>query len=87
MQGPVANSVDGYGTPFENEYPVWPTFGRGRRSNDPIKNICDKIEELKEELNDKNETAIGFAVASPQFVLEGGARLIRYQLQGLQQLF
>ena len=79
---PVANSLDGYGEPFENNYPIWPTFGRGRWRNSG-QNTCDKIKNEKEQYYFNNEAAIGFAVASPQLLLQGGNRLIKYSLEGL----
>ncbi|MCR1024519.1 carboxypeptidase-like regulatory domain-containing protein [Cellulophaga baltica] len=83
---PVANSVDGYGVPFETEYPIWPAFGKGRGTLSTPKNICDEIENIKEEFHFNNETAIGFALASPQLVLQGGNRIIEYQLEGIDRL-
>ncbi len=79
---PVANSLDGYGEPFENEYLTWPTFGRGRWRNSS-KNICDEIENEKEQYYFNNDAAIGFAIASPQLLLQGGNRLVEYSLKNL----
>ena len=83
---PIANSLDGIGKPFEDEYPKWDTFGRGRSINLSPKNICDEIENLKDQFHFNNDAAIGFALASPQLVLQGGNRLIRYSLNGLSDL-
>ncbi|MGB5818629.1 MAG: carboxypeptidase-like regulatory domain-containing protein [Saonia sp.] len=83
---PVANSLDGYGAPFEDQYPKWDTFGRGRNLNPFPKNICDEIENIKEQFYFNNNAAIGFALASPQLVLQGGNRLIRYGLNGISAL-
>lgn len=83
---PVANSLDGLGKLFEDEYPKWDTFGRGRSINLSPKNVCDEIENIKDQFHFNNDAAIGFALASPQLVLQGGNRLIRYRLNGLSNL-
>ncbi len=83
---PVANSLDGLGKPFEDQYPKWDTFGRGRDINLFPKNICDEIENIKEQFHFNNNAAIGFAIASPQLVLQGGNRLIKYELNGISDV-
>lgn len=84
---PVANSLDGYGEKFTDPYPKWATFGKGRRHPGQPKNICDTLAIINDELHTKNETAIGFAIASPQLVLQGGNRLITLKVSGLRELF
>lgn len=78
---PVANSADGLGAPFKTDKPKWPTFGKGRRKREERpKNICNEIE-----VKIENKLAIapaltGFAIASPQLLLQGGNRIIALEL-------
>ncbi|SKC66349.1 carboxypeptidase-like regulatory domain-containing protein [Ohtaekwangia koreensis] len=84
---PVANSLDGYGEKFTDPYPKWPSLGKRININRNPKNICERIEAVQNQLYNRNEAAIGFAVASPQLVLQGGMRLIAYQLAGLSKIY
>jgi hypothetical protein len=84
---PVANSLDGYGEKFTDAYPKWPTFGRRLNRNLDYKNICQAIDIVRNQLEWHNEAAIGFAVASPQLLLQGGNRLIAYRLQDLGKVY
>lgn len=84
---PVANSLDGYGEKFQTPNSKWPTFGKGSPTARVPQNICQEIEQFKEELITKNEAKIGFALASPQLVLQGGNRLISWKLDGLNEIF
>ena len=84
---PVANSLDGHGAKFLDKYPHWPTFGQGptvaERYSERICRILDQP--LPEEYrNDK--TSIGFAIASPQLLLEGGRRFLILRFDGLSKL-
>jgi hypothetical protein len=84
---PIANSLDGYGEKFTDAYPKWPTFGRQfNRIRNP-KNICQLIDLAYDRLYARNEAAIGFAIASPQLLLQGGNRLIVYRLEGLDKIY
>ena len=84
---PVANSLDGYGTPFTDPYPKWSTFGKGSNHPGRAANICEALDIINDEINTRNETAIGFAIASPQLLLQGGNRLITLQSNGIKELF
>lgn len=84
---PVANSLDGYGEKFTDPYPKWPTFGRRLNRNLDYKNICQAIDIVRNQLEWRNEAAIGFAIASPQLLLQGGNRLIAYHLQDLGKVY
>jgi hypothetical protein len=84
---PVANSLDGYGEKFTDPYPKWPTFGRRLNRNLDYKNICQAIDIVRNQLEWRNEAAIGFAIASPQLLLQGGNRLIAYRLQDLGKVY
>ncbi|KAA2239284.1 hypothetical protein F0L74_24060 [Chitinophaga agrisoli] len=84
---PVANSLDGYGEKFADPYPKWPTFGKGSNHPGEAQNICEALEIINEELHTKNDTAVGFSIASPQLLLQGGNRLITIKLYRLHELF
>lgn len=84
---PVANSLDGYGEKFTDPYPKWPAFGRRLNRNLDYKNICQAIDIVRNQLEWRNEAAIGFAIASPQLLLQGGNRLIAYHLQDLGKVY
>ena len=77
---PVANSADGFGEKFTAPDNKWPTFGKGSPSGKKPKNICQKIEIVKEEFKPRDEVRIGFGIASPQLLLQGGKRLIQIKL-------
>jgi hypothetical protein len=74
---PVANSMDGEGAKFTIPNSKWPTFGSGGVMRTAPKNICEYISQKQAALTPPNNTEIGFAVASPQLVLQGGTRLIK----------
>ncbi|MDB5086635.1 MAG: hypothetical protein JWR09_629 [Mucilaginibacter sp.] len=80
---PVANSKDGYGAKFTVPNPKWPTFDNGVLNTPVVKNICEFISKKEIELSTKNTAAIGFAIASPQLVLQGGNRLIKIAIDAL----
>lgn len=83
---PVANSLDGYGEKITDPSGKWPTFGKGMPKLQKAKNICQKIEQYKETLSRKDQAKIGFAVASPQLLLQGGNRLVEWHIDQLSEL-
>jgi hypothetical protein len=84
---PVANSQDGYGEKFTDPYPKWPTFGKGSDVNRNFQNICEQLNLLQDQYYYKNETMLGFAIASPHLLLQGGKRVIIYRLMAFQKIF
>lgn len=84
---PVANSKDGFGAAFDEPSGKWPTFGIGRKPVIAAGSICDKINDRLEENSRIDQAQIGFAVASPQLLLQGGKRLIRFQCNDVQKIF
>lgn len=84
---PVANSADGYGAPFTTPNPKWYTFGKGVLSGEKKSDTCAVIRDMEEVPPVQNLTRIGFAVASPQLVLQGGNRLISWKLDGFSEVF
>lgn len=77
---PVANSVDGFGAPLPQTGGKWPTFGKGAVAAKP-QTLCDRIAAMGEQDDPRNDRArIGFALASPQLLLQGGNRLLRWRL-------
>jgi hypothetical protein len=68
---PVAKSADGFGQKFTDPSGKWPTFGKGGPHPSDVKNICQAIDQYTELANRKDQAQIGFAIASPQFVLQG----------------
>jgi CarboxypepD_reg-like domain len=83
---PVANSADGYGTAFTEANPKWPTFGKGMSANTGSANICKSIDAIKENLLTAPAVQTGFAIASPQLVLQGGKRLIALNVPGINAI-
>jgi hypothetical protein len=77
---PVANSLDGNGAKFPIPNSKWPTFNPGLVSKAAPKNICESIERKRAELNPGNLANIGFAIASPQLVMQGGNRLVKCKM-------
>ena len=82
---PVANSADGFGKAFEGVAGKWHTFGKGRFSRERSTNPCTVIEQVKEESNAVPQSQIGFALASPQLVLQGGRRLVVWTFRDLEK--
>ena len=80
---PIANSSDGFGEKFEGTDTKWPTFGVGSPLQIKPVNICERIELEKALLKRKDQSQIGFAIASPQLVLQGGNRIIALQMASL----
>ncbi|WP_345210321.1 hypothetical protein [Mucilaginibacter gynuensis] len=82
---PVANSKDGYGEKFTEPGAKWPTFGNSLSKPTPA-NMCDYINNAQIELNSRNEATVGFALASPQLLLQGGNRLVGFSVPALSEL-
>lgn len=72
---PVAKSKDGFGEPFDTADNKWATFGKGNTTINTSKNLCSEVAALTEG-NRKDAAQVGFAIASPQLVLQGGNRII-----------
>jgi len=80
---PAANSVDGFGAPFAQPGGKWPTFGKGEIQT-TAQSLCDRIAALGEPQDPRKDRAeVGFALASPQLVLQQGNRLILWRIPGL----
>lgn len=84
---PVANSADGYGAPFLAPNPKWYTFGKGVLNDKQKSDTCAVIRDMEDAGTVLNQTQIGFAIASPQLVLQGGNRLISWKLDGFSEIF
>src|SRR4030095_3490705 len=80
---PVANSLDGKGEAFTDEYPKWSTFGEGDPKKEVPDNPCDKLDALEKILTRDDQAKIGFAIASPQLLMQGGKRLISLKLKNM----
>ena len=72
---PVAKSPDGFGAKFIDPNPKWPTFGRGDTAISASLSACKQITQANV-AERKDQAAIGFAIASPQLVMQGGKRLV-----------
>ncbi len=84
---PVANSQDGFGEKIvDDPSGKWPTFGKGMPNLQKAKNICQIVDQYKEILSRKDQAKIGFAVASPQLLLQGGNRLLEWHIDQLSEL-
>ncbi len=83
---PVANSQDGLGEKFTDPTNTkWRTFGQSNAALNASNNICDQII-AGDDTDRKDQAQIGFAIASPQLVLQGGNRLISLQINDLNKL-
>ncbi|MBV8255956.1 MAG: hypothetical protein JO154_25400 [Chitinophaga sp.] len=84
---PVANSQDGLGAKFIDKYPHWPTFGQGPALDQTFTDrICRLLEHPVPETIRMDKATIGFAVASPQLLLQGGRRFLLVGFDGMAQL-
>jgi hypothetical protein len=83
---PQAKSQDGFGTAITDPSGKWYPFGKGNRLMYPSKNPCELVDQIKEEMGRKDRSAIGFAIASPQLLLQGGKRIIRMSIKGIGRL-
>lgn len=72
---PVAKSLDGFGAKFTDPNPKWPTFGKGRIPISIDQSACKQIGRLAE-AGRIDQAEIGFAIASPQLVMQGGKRML-----------
>lgn len=79
---PVANSRDGFGQAFTETDTKWPSFGTDGTLGNLMGNLCDRI---TASLNKSRIEAaqVGFAIASPQLVLNGGNRLLEIKLSSI----
>lgn len=82
---PVAKSADGLGLPFADAFGKWDAFGKGDPDLAALKNPCDIARFDTSPRRD--QAAIGFAIASPQLLLQGGNRKIELTAGGLSGLF
>jgi len=64
---------------FRKGNPDIPDFQKTR-------NICKLIEQYKEFASRSDQAQIGFAIASPQLLLQGGNRLIVWHVDKLSEL-
>jgi hypothetical protein len=83
---PAANSLDGKGEKFTDPYPKWPTFGEGSPETKRPVNICEKLEFEKKKAFRNDQAKIGFAIASPQLLLQGGKRLVEIKINAANPL-
>ena len=86
---PIAKSADGFGEKFVDANGKWHTFGQGTPlppEKLDIKNPCSFIEQAKALIGRKDQAQVGFAVASPQLLLQGGKRIIKLQISNLKDL-
>lgn len=84
---PIANSQDGFGLAFTDPSAKWPTFGRGVPQAKKIKNICQAIDRFNEISERKDQAQIGFALASPQLLMQGGRRLLSWTFEDFKKIF
>ncbi len=77
---PVANSYDGFGKKFEGTDIKWPTFGIGNPEKPKPTNPCERIDQIKALAKRTDQAKIGFSIASPQLLMQGGKRLIEIKL-------
>ncbi|WP_143306503.1 hypothetical protein [Chitinophaga vietnamensis] len=85
---PVANSQDGMGAKFTDPYPKWPTFGVGQSHPDQFTNsACDVLDNTLPSGGHRSDIAnIGFALATPELVLQGGKRMVAIYFNGIDRL-
>lgn len=77
---PAANSKDGFGEKFADANSKWPTFGKGNGVSNTSNNLCDQVA-LPDDVARNDVAEVGFAIASPQLVLQGGNRLLEIQFR------
>lgn len=86
---PIANSADGFGEKITDPGGKWSTFGKGTplpKEKFNLNNPCTLIEQAKELASRKDQAQIGFAISSPQLLLQGGKRIIRLHIDNLTDL-
>ncbi|AKD55542.1 hypothetical protein [Spirosoma radiotolerans] len=81
---PNAKSKDGQGEAFDDEYGKWDAFGKGDIDLGALRNPCDIVRADAEVRIDQK--AIGFGIASPQLLLQGGNRKLELTIKGLTEL-
>lgn len=81
---PIAKSLDGFGAKFTDPNPKWPTFGKGQVAIDINQPACKQIA-APADADRTDQAEIGFAIASPELLLQGGKRLL--EITGLGELF
>lgn len=79
---PDAKSKDGLGEAFDDAYGKWDAFGKGDIDPATLTNPCDIVRADAEVRSDQK--AIGFAIASPQLLLQGGNRKLEVTIAGLK---
>ncbi|PZF73386.1 hypothetical protein [Taibaiella soli] len=80
---PIANSLDGFGEKITDPSGKWMTFGKGAAVVPNKHNPCEILATAGDEKFRKDQAQLGFAIASPQFLLQGGKRLISLSVRGL----
>jgi hypothetical protein len=86
---PVAKSADGFGEKITDPGGKWNTFGKGtpeKIGKLDTKNPCTFIEKAAELESRKDLAQAGFAIASPQLLLQGGKRILKIHIDSLTQL-
>jgi len=86
---PIAKSADGFGEKITDPGGKWYTFGQGTPGTESTldtKNPCTFIDQVKQLANRKDQAQVGFAIASPQLLLQGGKRIIRLHIDNLTDL-
>lgn len=75
---PIAKSQDGFGQALTDVSAKWPTFGKGNAKS-TSSNLCDTIA-LQDGASRTDIAEIGFAIASPQLLMQGGNRLLQIRV-------
>lgn len=83
---PIANSLDGFGEKITDPSGKWVTFGKGDPPAPGKNNPCEQLALAGMEQSRKDQAQLGFAIASPQLLLQGGKRLIIIGIRGLSTL-
>lgn len=83
---PVANSLDGFGEKITDPSGKWMTFGKGSTTAKNKHNPCEVLQTAGDEKFRKDQAQLGFAIASPQLMLQGGKRLLRIYIRGLSAM-
>jgi hypothetical protein len=83
---PQANSGDGFGSALTDASGKWSTFGNRNSLWHPSANPCEMVNRIIDETNRKDVSSIGFAIASPQLLLQGGKRVVRLKIRAIDRL-
>lgn len=81
---PVAKSADGFGQAFTVADAKWPALGTDGTIGSLFGNPCDRVAAALDK-NGNAATQVGFALASPQLVLNGGNRLVEIQINSVSK--